>query len=174
MLHVNLGYDNLYFEGKSKDPRPGVKMKPTNRTIFMEALQNKLLSGTLQVNSARFVDELKTFIFNARAKRAEALRGKHDDAIMAMSIALCVRDQMLHDLPVGVDIPEETTHIFKSDVYDQIRQEVLRGIEDDIRLEEEEEQDTFFNFFGTERGEDDGEALQFRRRNNALLIEFGW
>lgn len=173
-LHRGLGYDNLHFETKSRDPRPGVKMKSTNRSIFLEALQNKLLNGTLAVNSCRFVDELKTFIFNRKSKRAESIKGKHDDAIMAMCIALCVRDDLLHDMPVGVEIPEETTQIFRSDVYEQIRQEVLRGIESDILLEEEEERDTLFNFFDTDNtAEDEEEAIMFRRRN-PILSEFGW
>lgn len=171
-LHLGLGYDNLHFE--NKDRKPGVKMKPTNRSIYLEAVQNKLLNGTLTINSCRLVDELKTFIYNRKSKRAEALRGKHDDAIMAMSITLSVRDHMLHNMPVGVEIPEETTQIFKADVYDQIKQEVLRGIEAEVLLEEDEERDSFFNFFGTEREGEESEAMQFRRRNDALLREFGW
>ncbi|MCK9459665.1 MAG: hypothetical protein M0R80_08505 [Proteobacteria bacterium] len=173
-LHLGLGYDNLYFDGKGKDPRPGVKMGPNNRTVFLEAVQNKLLNGTLAINSCRLVEELKTFIFNPRAKRAEALKGKHDDSIMALSIALCIRDKMLHDMPVGVQIPEETTQIFKSDIYEQIKQEMLRGIENEMLLEDEEERDSFFNFFGTDKEDEESEAVVWRRRHDDLLKSFGW
>jgi sRNA-binding carbon storage regulator CsrA len=173
-LHSGLGYDNLHFENKGKDPKPGVRMAVSNRSLVLEALQNKMLNGTLVINSARFVDELKTFVFVSKAKKAQALKNKHDDAIIAMSIAICVRDQLIHDVPVGVEIPEETTQIFKSDIYEQIKQEILRGVEEDVLSEEEEERNGFFNFFNTEKDDDDSEAIMFRRRNSALLSEFGW
>jgi hypothetical protein len=141
----------------------------------LEALQNKIISGSLAINSCRLVNELKTFVFNAKTKRAEALKGKHDDAVMSMCIALYVRDKLLHDLPVGMQIPEETTQIFKSDLYDQIKKEMLRGIEEDILLDEDTNSDSIFNLFGSGRDDEiESEAIQFRRKQGKLLAEFGW
>jgi hypothetical protein len=172
-LYLGLGYDNLHFENK-RDRKPGVKMKSTNRSVFLEALQNRLLSGMLVVNSCRLVEELKTFNYNPRTKRAEAQRGKHDDAIMAMSVALCVRDQLLHDMPVGVEIPEETTQIFKSEIYEQIRQEILRGAEEDILFEEEADERGLFSFNESGAEGDEAGFVLFRRRYDQLLKEFSW
>jgi len=46
--------------------------------------------------SKRLLRELRTFIRND-ADRAEAAPGEHDDTVMAMGIALYVRDKLAQD-----------------------------------------------------------------------------
>jgi hypothetical protein len=46
--------------------------------------------------SKRLLREMRTFIRND-ADRAEAASGEHDDAVMAMGIALYVRDRLSQD-----------------------------------------------------------------------------
>jgi hypothetical protein len=171
-LHVSLGYENLYHEIKKRtDARPGVKIGLQNRPVYLEALQNRLINGNLLINSRRFVSELTTFRFDRRKKRAEAQKGRHDDCIMALCIALYTRDMMMHDLPVGIHVPEETTAVFKSEMFELIKREILKDTPDNELEGDEELPDPFY----IEQTEDEtGLALGFRRRNSAILSEFGW
>ena len=171
-LHLGLGYDNLYFGTSGKMDKPGIKVGPQNRNVYLEALQNRLLAGTLTINSVRFVNELKTFIYHRQHKRAEALKGKHDDAVMAMCSALMTRDALIHDLPVGIGVPEETTKVFKSDIYEEIRKEILRGSPEDLFGNNE----PLIPFMETDDFDGDGPGLVFEdtRKNSWILKEFGW
>ena len=171
-LHLGLGYDNLYFAGAKAD-KPGIKVGQNNRNVYLEALQNRLMAGTLQINSIRLVHELKTFIYHRQHKRAEALKGKHDDAILAMCSALLTRDTLIHDLPVGMGVPEETTKVFKSDVYEEIRQEILRGSPEDL-FGENEPLIPFMDTDEMKEGDEAGLVYEDTRRNSWILKEFGW
>ena len=170
-LELGLAYENLYYEAKaSKTPKVGVTMGPKNRPVYLEALQNRLLNGTIGVNSRRFVDELKTFVFNAKSKKAEAQKGKHDDAIMAMAIALHTLDEMVHDMPVGVETTTEMGNIYSTEVYDEIRAEILRDAPEDwLEVDEVQAMDLI--------NQDDmmpGVMFNIKRKGDALLKEFGW
>ena len=171
-LHLGLGYDNLYFAGNKAD-KPGIKVGQNNRNVYLEALQNRLMAGTLTINSIRLVHELKTFIYHRQHKRAEALKGKHDDAILSMCSALLTRDALIHDLPVGMGVPEETTKVFKSDIYEEIRQEILRGSPEDLFGENE----PLLPFMDGDEviGEDEaGLVYEDTRRHSWILKEFAW
>lgn len=170
-LELGLCYENLYYETTTtKTPKVGVTTGTKNRPIYLECLQNRLLNGTVGINSRRFVNELKTFIYNSKSKKAEAQKGKHDDAVMALSIALHVRDMMIHDMPIGADPPKELGNIYSSEVFEEIRKEILRDAPEDW-LEDEEEQPQDY------LGQEDimpGVVFDIRRKNDALLKEFGW
>jgi hypothetical protein len=178
-LHLGLNYDNLYF-GKTKSDhinlnKPGIKIGPANRNAYLEALQNRLIAGTLGINSIRFVHELKTFIYHRMHKRAEALKGRHDDTIMAMCATLMTRDILIHDLPVGMVVPEETTKVFKSDVYEEIRQEILRGSPEDLFAEDSDPLMPFMDSPDEEIDEKSpGLVFEDRRKNSWLLKEFSF
>ena len=171
MLQNDLAYENLYYETKKKVVNaPGMKIGVANRSLLLECLQQRLQNNTIRINSKRFVHELKTFIFNPQKRRAEAIRKKHDDAIMAMCIALYVRDEEMRGIPVGADVPDEMTKIFKTEMYAEIRKEIMEGSKKDwlneestdpILMPESDELLTPVTF-------------NIRRRHDKLLKEFGW
>ena len=171
-LELGLNYENLYFGGGSGGKgRVGVNMGPTNRPIYLEKLQNRLLTGSVKINSRRLVNELKTFLYNARTKRAEAQRGKHDDGIMALCSALYVRDILVHDLPVGLGSEkEEETNLFNNEIYKQIREEILRDSPEDMI---DSDADKIIDMLN--RDDMLPEMMfDYRRKNAKLLAEFGW
>ena len=167
-LQNHLYYDNLYFETKKGNSKPGIRMGQVNRPLFLEALQNKLINQSMRVNSIRFTHELGTFEYNPNTKKAQAQKGKHDDAIMAMCLALYIRDSLTQDIPLGANIEGEKLGAkINNEIYEEIKRELLDGKPEDI--------------IGTNKdlfdGDDDifnSDAMQFRRKNNTLLKEFGW
>jgi hypothetical protein len=172
-LQHELFYDNLFFENstsKSKQLKPGIKMNLTNRPVFLEAMQHRLMNGTIRINSRRFVKELNTFIYNAQTQKAEAQKGKHDDAIISICLALYVRDSVLRDIPMGAEIPKELASPFKTSVYEEIKREIMEGSPKDLISEVSNDPILIPD-------EDDilaGVVFNFRRRHDKLLKEFGW
>lgn len=169
-LQHDLAYENLYYDPKNQK-KIGVKINPTTRPVFLEALQHRLVNGTLKVNSRRFVNELNTFIYNPSKRRAEARKGKHDDAIMAICIALYVRDTQVYDMPVGAEIPEEMMQIFKAEVFKEIREEILRESPEDWIADQENDDRLIM---ANEEDVMPGVMFDFRRANEEILREFGW
>lgn len=168
-LQHDLGYEHLYYE-QNKQESAGLKTSKTKRPLFLQALQSRLLNGTIKINSLRFVDELNTFIFNAISKKPEAQRGKHDDAIIALSLALYVRDAMLRELPIGAEVPDEMMAIFKSEVYEEIRNAVIN---EDLTELLNQGDDEFTALSDFEKMVNNN-TTRVRRVNDDLLREFGW
>lgn len=171
-LQHTLFYENLHFEGTKgvAATKPGVKVNATNRPLYLQALQNRLIDNTMRINSVRFVSELHTFEYNPVTKKAEAQKGQHDDAIMAMCMALFVRDALVRDIPMGAEVPKELTNTFKTDLYEEIKRELMEGKPEDL-LAEEDEPDLL------SPGRDSimpGVLFNIQRRNDRLLKEFGW
>ena len=136
---------------------------------MIEAIQNRLLNETVRINSYRFVSELLTFEFNATTRKAEARKGKHDDAIMAMGMALYVRDSMLRDIPMGADVPLEVTASFKTQMYEEIKRELMNGAPENIMEEE-------MDFLAPDK-ESIMPGIVFgnnRRAFDKILKEFNW
>ena len=170
-LQNELHYENLFYDTKKRStPKAGIVTNRTTRPIFLEALQHRLLNGSLSVNSPRFVNELKTFIYNAQAKRAEAQKGKHDDAIMAMAVALYVRDTIMRGIPIGADVPDEITSIFKSSNYEEIRKEIQEGSPDDWIGGDDN--DPILD--PSDKDILPGVVFNPKRKNDKILREFGW
>ncbi len=162
-------YDNLYFENAGNMEKAGIRMGRHNRPVILEALQNRLINRCVPVASSRFVHELKTFIWNKQTQRAEADKGKHDDAIIAMAHAIFVRDQTQRQTNFPVDAKAEITDTFKLEIYEQIKQEISRGAPEDWLdpaerriTPHEDDEDDFASFYG------------IHRRRNRLLEEFGF
>jgi hypothetical protein len=170
-LQHTLFYENLYYEDtKGKSTKPGIKINQTNRPIFLESLQNRLTNETVRINSIRFTNELGTFEYNPITKKAQAQKGKHDDSIMAMCIALLVRDSMLRDIPIGAEIPQEILSSVKTQVYEEIKRELLEGKPEDLLAEDED-----VDLLGIDKETIlPGVVFDNRRRNDKLLREFGW
>jgi hypothetical protein len=113
---------------------------------------------------------LGTFEYNPITKKAQAQKGKHDDSIMAMCIALLVRDSMLRDIPIGAEIPQEILSSVKTQVYEEIKRELLEGKPEDLLAEDED-----VDLLGIDKETIlPGVVFDNRRRNDKLLREFGW
>ena len=159
-LANDLGYEAVYYENKKTSIKLGVKVTPSNRPVLLEAMQSRLMNGSVRVNSLRLVGELKTFIYSPQKKRAEAIRGKHDDAIMALCLALYVRDERMRGLPVGLDYSQQARPQ-KVDPYEDIKKEIMDGgVEDWFEIRPE--------------AASDDEDFQTPKKANPLLREFGW
>jgi len=167
-LQNTLFYENIFFETKKSGAQTiGFKVNRINRPMLLEAMQSRILSKSIRINSARLTSELQTFEYNPVTKRAEAQKRKHDDAISALCLSLYVRNQMIQDLPVGASAPQEATSILSSDVCQEIKRELFDSRYEDFIEEEistsssisEEQQELLFNLY---------------RKNNKILKEFGW
>lgn len=171
LLH-ELSYENLFFdEGKLKSHKPGITISKNNRIMLLELLESRLMNGSLTINSCRFADECDTFILNTKSNKPEAIRGKHDDAILAMSLALYARDKQFRDIPVGAAQPEEIAQVFTSKMYEDIKREMLEGAPDTWLSKVEEEID----YFGTGKEEIPASLyLNYNRPKDKLYREFGW
>jgi len=168
-LQHTLFYENLYYESnKSANQKPGVKVNQTNRTLFLESLQNRLLNQTVRINSIRFVTELQTFEYNPTTRKAQAQKGKHDDAIIAMCMALHVRDIILRDIPMGAETPKEITATLKSEVYEEIKRELMEGRPEDLLIEDD------LDLLADKNSIMPGIMFGNQRKNHKLLQEFGW
>jgi len=169
-LQFTLFYENLFYESlKSANVKPGIKIGVANRSLYLESLQNRLLNQTVRINSMRFVMELQTFEYNPVTRKAEAQKGKHDDAIMSMCMALYVRDSMLRDIPFGAEVPKEVTATLKAQVYEEIKRELMEGKPEDFLMDDEidllaPDKDTVLP----------GVLFNVQRNNDRLLREFGW
>jgi hypothetical protein len=160
----DLGYEGIYYEHKKGiSSKPGIKVGSSNRSVLLESLQHRLTNGTAKINSTRFVNELKTFIFSPQKKRAEAVKGKHDDAIMALSMALFIRDESVRGLPVGGDA-EDMMKMLKNNSFEEIKKEILEGgVENWFNKEEESIEFSI-----------DAVDFEIKRKNDKILKEFGW
>lgn len=144
-------------------------MGQVNRPLFLEALQNKLINQSIRINSIRFTHELGTFEYNATTKKAQAQKGRHDDAIISMCLALYIRDSLGQDIPLGANIDGDKVGAkINNEIYEEIKRELLDGKPEDIlsmgRDSLFDDNDDILN----------SESMQFRRRHNNLLKEFGW
>lgn len=161
-LSNDLGYEAVYYENKKSSSKLGIKMTPSNRPVLLESMQNRLMTGAVRVNSPRLVNELKTFIYSPHKKRAEAIKGKHDDAIMALCLALYVRDERVRGLPVDIEYTKAIDVTNSS--YDEIKKEIMDG--------------GIADWFEIGRSSEDvdpnrqDEAAE--RTRNPILKEFGW
>jgi len=172
-LQHTLFYDNLFFEPpKGKTSRvnvPGIKVTLSNRPVLLEGIQHGLMNKVLKINSMRLVKELTTFIYNAQAQKAQAQKGKHDDAVMAVCFAIHARRTMLRGIPMGAEVPEEITATFKSLTYEEIKNEILAGMKQDLIDER-----SIDPLVSNDEDMMAGVVLTTRRRNDKLLREFGW
>lgn len=161
-LQTDIGYDNLYIEYKNKKQSVGVRTGKDNRPMFLTALQNRIMDGTLTINSKRFVNELKTFIFNPITRRAEAQKGKHDDTIIPISMALFIREKTMQNDETNLKTQNTTSNVFKKELITEIQREINKGLSDEWITEQEA---------SITMSEEEWEVL---RPHDKILKEFGW
>jgi hypothetical protein len=167
-LEKDMAYENLFFETAGGKDSPGIKSSKTKRPVFLEALQRRMINGTLKINSKRLVKELNTFIYNPSNKKAEAIKGKHDDLVMALAEGLYVRDTHSRGVPVGSDAPQEMIKSLKAEAYEDIKQEILRGTDLEWNVEDEDQ------MMLSQEEQDTPLSVQVRRKYDKLLKEFDW
>jgi hypothetical protein len=83
-----------------------------------------------------------------------------------MCIALLVRDSMLRDIPMGAEMPIETSAILKAQVYEEIKRELMEGKPEEFILDE-------IDLLSPEV-DSSSSAIFLERKNHRLLSEFGW
>lgn len=173
-LQHDFYYENLYeaSQGTSKNPKPGIKTTHSNRPKFLELIQTRLINKSMAIRSKRLVKELKGFVWNSSTKRAEASKGFHDDAIMALCIALYARESRQRGGPIGLGGVEDDkyTESYKAEIYDEIKRELAKDSPhewmdpDDIDLLGNVNRDEFSSSI----------AYANKRNSDGLLKEFGW
>jgi phage FluMu gp28-like protein len=170
-LQHEFAYENLFeaSQGTNKNPKPGIKTTLSNRPKFLEMIQTRLVNKSMAVRSRRIVKELKGFIWNTQTKRAEATKGFHDDAIMAMCLALYARESRTRSNPVGVgEVEEKYTEAYKAEIYDEVKQELAKASPEDWM--DPDDMDLLSNVNG------DNASILYgnKRQQDGLLKEFGW
>jgi hypothetical protein len=86
-------YEPLYREGQRRDGEPGWLTTAASRPAMLENLAAVLRANPATLQSGRLLEQCRTFV-RGREGRPEAASGSHDDAVMAMAIALAVRAEM--------------------------------------------------------------------------------
>ena len=156
----DLAYESIFYEYKKTTAgKPGIKVTSSNRSVLLETMQHKIMQGNIKINSKRFVNELKTFVFNAQRKRAEAVKGKHDDAVMALCFALYARDERMRGLPVGGETEGVIT--IGGGSLEEIKNEILEGGVEGWSFNKDETPKNNFDY-------------DFKRPKDNILKEFGW
>lgn len=169
-LQHEFAYDNLFeaSQGTNKNPKPGIKTTHSNRPKFLELIQTRLVNKSIAIRSRRLVKELKGFIWNSSTKRAEASKGFHDDAIMALCLALYAKESRGRSNPVGIgDSEEKYTEAYKAEIYEEIKKELSKNSPDEWMAENlddmsDKEEIPLSIIYGN------------TRNNDSLLKEFGW
>jgi phage FluMu gp28-like protein len=165
-------YENLFesSQGTAKNPKPGIKTTQSNRPKFLEILQTRLINRSIAIRSQRFIKELKGFIWNAQTKRAEATKGFHDDAILALCLALYARESSGRSTAIGVGIGEEQyAEAYKAQIFDEIKRELEKDAPENWLPDDDTE------LFGRVNSDEISKLnLANRRPNDRILKEFGW
>jgi hypothetical protein len=134
-------------------------------------MQTRLINESIAIRSRRFVKELKGFIWNSQTKRAEATRGFHDDAIMALCLALYGRDSRARQSPMGGLEDEEYSEAYKAEIYDSIKRELAKDAPDDWMDPDDLE---LLENLNKDPDQPLGITLGYSRPHDGLLKEFGW
>ena len=131
-------------------------------------MQNYLQNDMAHVHGIRLVRELKTFNYNRSTKRAEAQRGKHDDLVMSYAIAMHVRDRVMRDVPMGLEVPDNIADSHTSRLFDEVQQEIEKMRPEDMIAKGEDEKEAW------EKDILPGVIMPVERPYHDLLKEFGW
>jgi hypothetical protein len=89
-LHLQEKYEAIYRENGSKDGKPGWITTAASRPRMVENFAAVLRAKPGLFQSPRLLEQCRTFV-RGKDGRTEAAAGSHDDAVMAMAIALAVR-----------------------------------------------------------------------------------
>ena len=169
VLVNSLYYDNMYIESKGNKTKPGIKVSISNRTLILQSLQQRIMTNTTKINSHRLLRELRSFEYNPTSRKAQAIKGKHDDAVMAFCFACYVRDEVVRDVPLGMDSKKIQDAI--SSTIQEFRNELRDGFENLDYMLIKEKKDEFITGLNAE---DQALLLNKYRKKNSLLNEFGF
>lgn len=84
---------------------PGFSTNSKTRPLVISKLDAYMRENSIEIQSQRVIDELFTFIWSAG--RAQAMRDYNDDLIMALAIALWVRDTALRLRQEGIELTKK-------------------------------------------------------------------
>jgi len=84
---------------------PGFSTNSKTRPLIISKLDLYMRENSIEIRSSRTIDELFTFVWTAG--RAQAMRSYNDDLIMALSIALWIRDTALRLRQEGIDLTKK-------------------------------------------------------------------
>lgn len=96
---------NMYWGSAEEDLVPGFTTSQKNRPLMISKLEEYVRNRTISIKSTRIHEEFKTFIWNNG--RAEAMRGKNDDLIMAAAIGVWLRDTFLGPSFASADVKKK-------------------------------------------------------------------
>jgi len=164
-LEHDFHYESIFHTMQGKKESMGIKTTRSNRPMYLETIHTRLINNSLAIKSKRFVKELGTFVYNKQTKRAEAEKGYHDDAIMAMCLALYARDTIVRYIPAGYDGVEEMRESYKQKILEDIKNELSKDAPEGWFKSEEENSIAEDELFI---------PSQFKRNHNAILKSFGW
>jgi len=171
-LQHDLYYENLYETVQGKSTKIGIKTTVGNRATFLDGLHTRMITKSLPMWSPRLLRELKTFVYNTANKKVEAANDGHDDAIMALCLALYARDGQSRQGPLGAETaPEEMNEKFKVELFEEIKKELSKDSFESFEIEDEDTGlvlDVEFDEIPTSI------TLRFKRNHDAILKEFGW
>lgn len=141
-LEHNLSYENIYYTQTGKKEKAGVALSKNLRPTYLETMQACMIHKIVKLKSIRTIRELRTFVWNKGKQRAEAQKGKHDDLVIALSIALHVTNAQERQIPIGAAISTNATmsDIFKGEDFEKIKKELEEGLAEDIFADEKMEE----------------------------------
>lgn len=165
-------YENLFNTVVGKTSKPGVKSGSTNRPLFLELLQTRLLTRSADIKSKRFVEELEHFNYNPNTNKVEATTGYHDDAIIGLCLALYAQETSGRYLPAGYQnqqLPE--TH--KAQIYESIKKELESAMLPE-NWQHKEVEDTKLRWDFDIEEYMPGITTKVKRPYDKIFREFGW
>ena len=125
---IKLNYRNLYYSQKggsqnttldsylskeySNNLIPGFTTSLKTRPLVINKLSEYINTNDCIIKSIRLINELKTMIF--KNGKAQASNGFNDDLVMALGIALYLRDTTLQYKNMGLDLQRKTLDNFKT------------------------------------------------------------
>jgi hypothetical protein len=160
-LQNELYYDNFFYNNPdSKSARVGIKTTSANRPLILTSFQTAILQKSVKINSIRLLQEMNCFEYNNATKRPEAQKGKHDDAIMALSMCLYVMGMQNKNHPAGFDGKKNAAILILEDIKNELRDNIKSNIKLKFsRPNEDLEQKELINIY---------------RPKHSMLKEFGW
>lgn len=136
LIHTTY-YENLYYTLTGNQEKPGITPNRTIRQLCLECMKNYIDNDLIKIYSPRLYNELSSFRYNPSKKRAEAENGQHDDLVMALSMALHIRDKQFRNVPIGVELPQNIVDSHTNLIFERVQNEI-EGRPLDAKKEEAE------------------------------------
>lgn len=93
---------DMYYAMTREDLLPGYAVTVGNRVHMLAKMEEYIRQGYVQVYSSRLVSELRTFAFVN--EKPQAVKGQHDDLVMALAGGIWVRDESFSHAYRGADV----------------------------------------------------------------------